>query len=78
MSQSTISNGTADVPIEIRRQLLQQEISMWKNTRYLAEVRLRVQRRIGGTPEAEAQHMQELERCEKAIDALEEEAHALI
>jgi hypothetical protein len=74
-----LTNGvdTLDVPIETRRHLLKQEIGMWRNTRYLAEVRLRVQRRIGGS-ETEAQAMKELERCELALDALAEEEKALL
>jgi hypothetical protein len=78
MTKSDQANGVADVPLEIRRHLLQQEIAMWRNTRYLAEVRLRVQRRIAGGVEAEAAQIAEIERCELAIDALEEEQRALV
>jgi hypothetical protein len=57
------------VPIEVQRAILTQEIQMWLNSRYLFEIRIRVTRRIGGdaTP-----IVAELEKCEKALDALSE------
>jgi hypothetical protein len=74
-------NGTAvevdDVPVEIKRQIVQQEIQLWRNTRYQFEVRLRVEKRIGGTPEAQAEHIRQLETCEKRLDALQAELEAL-
>jgi hypothetical protein len=73
----TTTNGTHDIALETQLQILRQERQMWLNTRYLAEVRLRVQRRIESGPEAEAAQIKELERCERAIDALDEELRAI-
>lgn len=65
-----------DVPTDVKRVLINQEMQMWRNTRYQCEVRLRVQKRIGNT-EGEAVLITELERCEKALDTLTEELSTL-
>lgn len=66
----------ADVPTDVKRQIIEQDMQMWRNTRYQCEIRMRVQRRIGNT-EGEATMITELERCEKALDAMAEELAAL-
>ena len=58
---------------EVKRTLLTQELSLWRNTRYQQEIRLRVAKRIDSDTENQAAIMQQLERCEKAIDMLEDE-----
>lgn len=58
-----------DVPVEVQRAIIQQEIQLWKNTRYQLEIRCRVQQRIGGDISA---IQAELEKCEKALDVLAE------
>lgn len=62
-----------EIPVEIRKQLLEEELARWRNTRYLFEVRYKVAQRIGDGPEVLAGYRAELERCERAIDALGEE-----
>lgn len=66
-----------DIPVETKRAILLQEIQIYKNTRYQAEVRLRVQRRVGAVTEIEAGLIKELERCEQVLDALKAELGAL-
>jgi len=58
-----------EIPIDVQRAIVQQEIQMWQNSRYQLEVRARVTKRIGGDA---APIVAELEKCEKALDALAE------
>ena len=68
--------ATAEPATGVKRALLEQEIAMWVNTRYQAQVRLRVQKAIGDT-EQQAAIIKDLERCEKALDALQAELDGL-
>jgi hypothetical protein len=65
-----------DVTDETKRALIEQDMQLWRNTRYQCEIRRRVQQRIGNT-EGEAAMIAELERCEKALDVLAEELAAI-
>lgn len=62
----------ADVPIATRRALLQQEIQLWKNTRFQAESRRRTYARIGNAEQTQAQ-IKLLEECEGALMDLAEQ-----
>jgi hypothetical protein len=64
-------------PIAVQRSLLENEIAMWINTRYMARVRLRVQTAIGGEAETRAALIADLEKCERALDALSHDLAAL-
>lgn len=62
-----------DVPISVQRAILQDDIQAWRNTRYQVEVRLRVQKRIDADQATLDGLQKDLERCEKALDALTDE-----
>ena len=62
-----------DISAEVKRALLDQELVLWRNTQYQIGVRLRVSRRIGDDTETQAGYIKQLERCERAIDALSDE-----
>ena len=62
-----------DISLEVKRVLLDQELALWRNTQYQIGVRLRVSRRIGDDTETQAGYIKQLERCERAIDALSNE-----
>jgi hypothetical protein len=66
-----------EIAPETRRAIVEQEIALWRNTRYLTDVRLRVLRRVGGTDEQLAAQIAELERIERTLDALAEERAAI-
>jgi len=66
-----------EIAPETRRAIVEQEIALWRNTRYLTDVRLRVLRRVGGTDEQIAAQIAELERIERTLDALAEERAAI-
>lgn len=63
--------------LEVKKTILQQERMMWINTRYQIEIRLRVQQRIGGVESDIAELIKTLERCEKALDIIDEETNKL-
>lgn len=65
-----------DVPTEIKRTLINQDMQMWRNTRFQAESRRRTYARVGNT-EAEAAQMKILQECEGALLDLEEQLHEL-
>lgn len=66
-----------EIPIETKQQIVQREIDQWAESQYLLGVRYRVNKRIGSDAEALKRIEAELERCEKAIDALNEELREL-
>lgn len=66
-----------DPAVDVQRAILQQEIALWINTKYQGQVRLRVQRAIDGDKEVQAGLIADLERCERALDALRSELGAL-
>jgi hypothetical protein len=70
-------NEHTQPPIAVQRSLLENEIALWINTRYMARVRLRVQTAIDGEAEVRAALIADLERCEKALDALAHDLAAL-
>lgn len=64
------------VPVEIQRQLLNQEIQTWRNSLYITEVRARVANQVGDKELYQAQ-LKEAERIIRWIDALTRESSAL-
>ena len=62
-----------DISPQAQKAILEQEIALWKNTRYQWEVRHRVLTRIGASKDELSEVMSQLERCEKALDLLNEE-----
>jgi len=67
-----------EIPTEVKREIIMAEMSMWQNTAYQAEVRHRVNARIGATAEAQKAVEDQMVQCEKALDALAEELKALV
>ena len=63
---------TEDVAATIKHALIEQDMQMWRNTRFQAESRRRVYARIGNA-EAEAEQIKMLQSCEAAIMELEEQ-----
>jgi len=61
-----------DLAPQVKLALIQREIMEWKQLRYTMEIRHRVNKRVGAPPETMSAVEQELERCEKALDALRE------
>ncbi len=53
----------------IKKSIIEQDLQMWQNTLYQAQVRHRVQRLIGAGPEALKALETDMERAMKAIDA---------
>ena len=64
-------------PVEVKKQLLEQEIIMWVNTRYQAQIRYKVHKKLGIKTQ-QAEIVKELEQCEKALDLLRQELAALV
>lgn len=59
-----------DIPTPIKIQIIDQDIQMYLNTRYQAQLRYRVQRSIGGTPDQLKVITDELTKIEAALDEL--------
>jgi len=62
-----------DVSTETKIAIINQELQIWKNTRYQYEVRLRVSKRNGASVEDQAEIIKQLENCERWIDGYQEE-----
>jgi hypothetical protein len=67
---------TDDVPTEVKRALIAQDIQMWRNTRFQAESRRRTYARIGNAEQTQVQ-VKVLEECEAALLDLEEQLREL-
>jgi len=65
-----------DVPAAVKRQLIEQDVQMWRNTRWQAEMRRRGAQRVGNA-EREAQQITIIEECEGELMSLDEELKAL-
>lgn len=59
------------IPVEIKKQILQQEISMYHNTRYQLEIRHRINKKLGNTPEQLKAIENELVKIESALAELD-------
>lgn len=66
-----------EVSTEVKRVLIEQDRSLWMNTRFQAEMRLRVQRRLTdhgmGSPDQIKALELSLTECEAALQVLDEE-----
>jgi hypothetical protein len=62
-----------EIPIDVRRAIIEQELQMYRNTRYQMQLRHRVQRGVGASPEMLKPIEDELERIEGALDLLARE-----
>lgn len=65
-----------DISVKVKLDLLEQEQTILRNSRYVFEIRARINKRIGNAEKVIACE-KELENCEKALDMLEEEVKAL-
>jgi hypothetical protein len=65
-----------DIPIDAKRHILTNEITAWKNGRYLSQARLRAYKAAGDT-EQQAALIKDLAKQEVVIHALEEELATL-
>ena len=63
---------------EVQRAIIQQEIAMYQNTRFQTEMRHRVSKKIGGTPEELKPLVDQLAKIEAALDVLQAELAALV
>jgi hypothetical protein len=73
-----VSNILGDeIPIEVKRSIIDQERKLYLNTRYQLQVRYRVNKTIGAEQAVLQDLEKELTRCEKIIDALAAELEAL-
>lgn len=66
-----------DVPVEVKRAIVQRQIALYQNGRYEAQVLARVNKSIGTAPEQLKAYTDDLVRIEKVIDALKAELAAL-
>lgn len=73
-----ITNGVEidNVPADIKRQIIQQDMQMWRNTRFQAESRRRTYARLNNAEQTAAQ-TKILEECEAALMDLEEQLSEL-
>ena len=62
---------------EVKIQILQRQLSDWVAAEYDLTVQVKVQKRIGGEPQAIEQITKRIEQCVKAQDAIREEVAAL-
>lgn len=58
-----------ELPIANQLSVIDQELVMWRNTRYLYEIRHRINKKLGNVEEAKA-CVTELEKCERWIAEL--------
>jgi hypothetical protein len=66
-----------DVPVEAKQQLILQDMQMWRNTRWQAEMRARGAKRVGNA-DREAVQYKLIDECEGELMHLEEELNALL
>ena len=66
-----------DVSVKDKREILTQELQLWKNTAYQFSVRYKVSKKIGATEQALKSIEVEMGKCEMVIDALNEELKGL-
>lgn len=63
----------SEIPAEVKRALIEQEIILHKNTAYQLNLRHRVNKKLGATTEELKPLEDELIKHEQAIDILKEE-----
>jgi hypothetical protein len=62
-----------EIPHEVKKALIENEIQLHKNSAYLMELRHRVNKKLGATPEELKQLADDIVKHEQAIDLLNEE-----
>jgi len=65
-----------DIRTEHKREIIEREIALWKNTRYQGEIRARAGKQAGDQEYA-ARGLADVERSEKMLDALNALLHDL-
>ena len=65
-----------EIPVEVKRKLLSDEMQMYRNTVYVLETRHRINKRLGNEESLEAL-VKELEKHHKYLDALLAELKSL-
>lgn len=71
-----MENTNGELTLGVRREIIERELILWKNTRYQGEIRARVGKKAGDDEYAKAGLVQ-MEKSEKMIDALTEELGGL-
>ena len=61
----------SDVPVDVKTRILENEIAVYKNTRYQLEIRHRVNKKLGTGGDQMKQIEKELENIEAALDELQ-------
>ena len=72
----TREQTTDDVPLEIKRQLIAQDVQMWRNTIFQATARHRTYKRIGMEEDA-AKQIEVIRQCEAALIDIDEQLKEL-
>ena len=68
---------THTIPLDRQAVIIINELEMWRDSRYLLQLRHRVNTGLGASPGVMKPIEDELVRCEKAIDILKVELDAL-
>jgi hypothetical protein len=63
---------TTEISPEVKRALIENEITLWRNTAYQAQLRHRVNKKLGADEQALKALEDELLKAEKAVDILTE------
>lgn len=71
-------NDENDPPVTTKRILVEQELTLWRNTLYQQQLRYRVNKKIGAEEAILKAIEVEMVKCEAAMDALQEELILLI
>lgn len=65
-----------DIANSIKRAIIEQELTMWRNSQYQLTIRHKVQQKLDNKEQVKAVES-ELEKCEIAIDVLQAELKGL-
>lgn len=68
---------TDEIPNEVKKAIIQQEIGLYKNTAYQAQLRYRVNKKLGAEESVLKALEAEMTKCEATIDILNQELDAL-
>jgi len=66
-----------EVPIETRLAIIESELQMWRNERFMQGLRHKMQKRLGGGPDTLKPIEEMLVKCEGMIDGYELELKSL-
>lgn len=62
---------------EVKRAIVEQELTLWRNTLYQLQLRHRVNKKVGASEAALKVIENEMIKCEATLDALKEELETL-